>query len=113
MKHLKLGVNDAVSHLNIGHKATVLTFEKLQMIPGSYTLQGCIDLNKKRLSQSFYDNISKNKTRRKKIRSKKFKVQDNDEEKEGKVYEAGGYEYTFEQNLLTFVHKIIYIILVT
>ena len=68
---LKFGVYDAVSNFNIGRKASVLTFEKLNMIPGRYM-----------------DSV---KTRRKILRGKKKKKDDHDIEVEGPSYEAGGY----------------------
>ena len=46
LTQLGLGVYDAVSNLDIGRKASVLLFEKLNMIPGIYTLQGCSIMNK-------------------------------------------------------------------
>ena len=91
LKHLKLGVHDAVSNFNIGRKASVLLYEKLKMIPGVFTIQGCIRLNRKRLSLSHYKNAEKNKLQRKKLRGKKFCKQDGHEETEGKLYEAGGF----------------------
>ena len=41
LTQLELGVYDAVSNFNIGRKASAHLFEKLNMIPGIYTLQGC------------------------------------------------------------------------
>ena len=35
------GIFDAVSNFNIGRKTSVLTFEKLGMLPGRYMLKGC------------------------------------------------------------------------
>ena len=59
LTQLELGVYDAVSNFNIGRKASVLLFEKLNMIPGIYTLQGCSTMNKKRLIFAESDNIKK------------------------------------------------------
>ena len=36
----QLGVYDAVANFNIGRKAIILIFEKLNIIPGKYCLQG-------------------------------------------------------------------------
>ena len=71
LKHLKLGVHDAVSNFNIGQKASVLLYEKLKMIPGVFTIQGCIRLNRNRLSLSQYKNAYKNNLQHKKLRGKK------------------------------------------
>ena len=47
LKQLKLGVYDAVSNFNMGRKASILLFEKLNMIPGVYTIKGCAMLMQK------------------------------------------------------------------
>ena len=62
---LELATYDAVAYFNIGHKATVLIYEKLNMIPGQYTLNGCEDLNRKRLSSVAYKGKEIVKKRRK------------------------------------------------
>ena len=46
---LQFGVYDAVFNFNIGRNASVLTFEKMGMMPGYYMLRGCSMLNKRRL----------------------------------------------------------------
>ena len=51
---LELGVYDAVANFNIGRKAGILTYEKLNMIPGKYSLKGCQSINAKRLFASTY-----------------------------------------------------------
>ena len=62
------------------------------MIPGKYTVQGCSDLNKKRLSLSLYKNTAKAKKKRKGLRGSRYKKDDAHEEKEGKLfYEPGGF----------------------
>ena len=45
---LEFGVYDAVANFNIGRKASVLIFDKLNMIPGVFTLKGCSTLNRKK-----------------------------------------------------------------
>ena len=55
-------------NFNIGKKASVLLFEKLNMIPGIYTLQGCFIMNKKRLIFAEYQNRITSKKQRKVIR---------------------------------------------
>jgi hypothetical protein len=88
---LEFGVYDAVANFNIGRKASILVYESLDIIPGAYTLKGCKNLNYKRLSRSKYRNIAKNKLRRKIICGKKHNKNDKEKEKEGKLYEAGGF----------------------
>ena len=41
LPQLGFGIFDAVSNFNIGRKTSVLTFEKLGMLPGRYMLKGC------------------------------------------------------------------------
>ena len=72
---LQLGVYDAVANFNIGRKASILIFEKLNMIPGKYCLEGCRKINEKRLFASKYGNLEATKKRRK-IRRGKAKNKD-------------------------------------
>ena len=88
---LEFGVYDAVANFNIGRKASVLLFEYLDMIPGKHMLTGCNSLNKKWLENAMYANIDKNKLRRKTLRGKKMNKGDQISQKEGHLYEAGGF----------------------
>ena len=88
---LDLGVYDAVANFNVGRKASILVYEKLNMIPGKYTLRGCQNLNSKRLFASHNDNLESTKKRRKIRRGKAKGKDDKDEEKDGKSYEAGAF----------------------
>ena len=85
-KQLEFGVFDAVANFNIGRKATILIYEKLDMIPGRYTGKGCVAQNRKRLFHASYKSKESSKKRRKIIRGKKKKK---DGDKEGTVYGAG------------------------
>ena len=67
---------------NMGRKATVLTFEKLNAT-GRYTVKGCAELNRKRLKYSASKNQTIIQTRRKVIRGSKNRKEDVDNEKEG------------------------------
>ena len=49
---LELGVCDAVANFNIGKKASVLIYEKMNLIAGKFTLQGCDKISRKRLVAS-------------------------------------------------------------
>ena len=49
---LEFGMYDAVANFNIGKKASVLIYEKMNLIPGKFTLQACDKINRKRLSSS-------------------------------------------------------------
>ena len=46
---LELGLYDAVANFNVGRKASMLIYEKINMIPGKYSLRGCQAINWKRL----------------------------------------------------------------
>ena len=49
IEHLELGAYDAVANFNIGRKASVMILERLNIVPGKYTIRGCIQSNKRRL----------------------------------------------------------------
>ena len=59
------------ANFNIGRNASILTFEKLKMIPGRYTTKGCSLLNKKCLNFPQYKNKSAAQTRRNIINRRK------------------------------------------
>ena len=88
-KQLKFGVYNAIANFNIGRKASVLLYDKLDLIPGRYTVKGCSMKNKKRLFNAGYKNKEVVKTRRKIIRGKKTQKNDKNLGKEGTVYGAG------------------------
>ena len=88
---LKLGVYDAVANFNVGRKASVLIYEKLGIIPGTYTLQGCRKINRKRLFTSKYANLETTKSRRKIRRGTTKARNDQNQQKSGKSYEAGAF----------------------
>ena len=73
----------------MGKKASVLTFEKMNMPPGKYMLYNCEKKNRKRLYFSAYQNKDSSKKRRKILRGQKKKKEDKDEQKEGTLYKAG------------------------
>ena len=60
LTQLELGVFDAVPNFTIGKKASVLIYEKLNLIPGKFTLQGCDKINCKRLFGLKYKEMKKN-----------------------------------------------------
>ena len=88
---LELATFDAVAHFNFGHKATVLIYEKLNMIPGKYTLSGCTDLNRKRISHASYKGKAVVKRRRTLLRGFSKCKQDKDSNKEEVMYAPGGF----------------------
>ena len=88
---LKFGVYDAVAKFNIGMKSSIVVYEKLNMIPGYYTIKGLNDINKIRIKWSIYRGNLRNKLRRQKLRAEKRKKCGKTLEKEGKTYETGGF----------------------
>lgn len=91
MMQLRFGTYDAVSHFNIGRKSSILVYELLGMIPGSYMTEQCHSLNRKRLSFSFRKSSEGARKRRKVLRGKEKSQKDKNEETEGTVYESGAF----------------------
>ena len=87
----EFGVYDSVANFNIGRKASISVFEKLNMLPGRFTLKGCSVQNKKRLFRSQYRNKESSKIRRKVIRGKNKSQDDKNTDKEGTLYAAGSF----------------------
>ena len=91
LTQLELGVYDAVANFNIGKKASVLIYEKMNLIPGKFTLQDCDKINCKRLLASKYKEMDSTKKRRKICRGKAKQKDDKNESKEGQTYKAGAF----------------------
>ncbi|MBY0580425.1 MAG: hypothetical protein K2P53_01900, partial [Rickettsiales bacterium] len=89
--HLKFATYDAIANFNIGRKASVMIYEKLNMIPGKFMIDGCNRENKIRLYQSSYKNKSCVKLRRKTIRGNKKNKTDKEKQKQGTLYAAGSF----------------------
>ena len=83
LKQLEFGVFDAVSNFNIGRKASILIYEKTKIRPGKYMLEGCSNLNKKRLRLSNYKSKDTSKNKRKVLRGMKKQKADKDKDEEG------------------------------
>ena len=91
LTQLELGVYDAVANFNIGKKTSVLIYEKINLIPGKFTLQGFDKINRKRLLASKYKEMDSTKKRRKIRRGKAKQKDDKNESKEGQTYKAGAF----------------------
>ena len=87
----ELVVYDAVANFNIGKRVSVLIYEKMNLIPGTFTLQGCDGINRKRLFASKYKEKESTKKRRKISRGKARQKDDKNESKEGQTYKAGAF----------------------
>ena len=90
-RQLKFGVFDAVANFNIGRKASILIYEKMNIVPGLFTLEGCCRLNEKRLRLANYKGREETKKRRKILRGLKKRRADKDKEIEGVQYNAGAF----------------------
>ena len=84
---LQLG-DYVVANCNIGKKANILIFEKLDMISGKYCLNGRQKLNEKRLSASKYYNLETTKKHRK-IGCGSANTKEDENNDKGECYEAG------------------------
>ena len=82
LTQLELGEYDAVANFNIGKKASLLIYEKMNLIPGMFTLQGCNTINRKRVFTSKYKEMVSTKKRRKIRRGKAKQKDDKNESKE-------------------------------
>ena len=88
---LELGTYEAVANFNIGRKATLLTFQYLDINPGKYTTAGYKTMNSKRLFHPGYKHSRASKERRKAIRGQEKKREDTFMDKEGRSYSPGGF----------------------
>ena len=65
---LSVGVYDAIAHFNYGEKATLDIYRLLNVEPGIYTTESCLQINGIRKLRSLYKMSEKQKKRRKIIR---------------------------------------------
>ena len=61
LTQLELRLFDAVANFSIGKKDSVLIYEKMNLIPGKFTLQDCDKINRKRLFGSKYKEMGSTK----------------------------------------------------
>ena len=73
LTQLQFGAFDAVAHFNICRPASVLVLEKMNFRPGNYLLEGCRQINQKRLHLARNKNTERAKKCRQVIRGKKKK----------------------------------------
>ena len=85
----EIGVNDAVSHFNIGNMATLLIYDKLGLERGYWTEKGCYDNNIDRIKNSNRKSTESNRARRRQLRGIRKCKNVQDKIKEGKLYGAG------------------------
>ena len=84
-------VYDAVANFNIGMKASVLIYEKLNFATGVRMLRGCNKYNIKRVNLANQRITPKNRLRRQVLRAKKMTKSDKLLEREGDLYIPGGF----------------------
>ena len=107
--HLELATYDAAACFNIGRKATILMYEKLEMKPGSYVVHGCAKLNRKRLSRSEYRNKIIVKKRRTVLRGKAKKEKIPNWTKKGLCMAQVFSRLTLVTSLLTMLFETIFL----
>ena len=88
LSQLQLGVFDVISNFNVSRRVSILIYEFMNITPGKYTLLGCNRINKARLRASKYDSSEPIKNQRK-IRCRKAKQKDDNEQKEGETSKGG------------------------
>ena len=88
---LEFGVYDALAQFNIGIKASLLIYEKLNFVTGVYMLKSCKKRNLKRVNLANQRACPKNKLRQKILGAKKMSKNDKLLEKEGHLYVPGGF----------------------
>ena len=71
LTQLQFGAFDAVTHFNICRQSSVLVLEKMNFRPENYLLEGCRQINRKRLYLARYKNTERAKKCRKVICGKK------------------------------------------
>ena len=91
LRQFEIGIYDAVSNFNIGNLSVIKTFEKLDIDPGIYTIQCCLDANKFKLDNSQRQSSIKKKNRRRYIRGIKQTKGDKTKLQEGETYCPGGF----------------------
>ena len=91
LTQVELGVYDAVANFNIVKKVSVLIYEKMNLIPGKFTLQGCDKISRKKLFAPKYKEIDSTQKRRKIRRCKAKQKDDKNKTKEGQTYMAGAF----------------------
>ena len=74
-----------------GMKSTILIYEKLSMIPGSFTIKGCKNRNQKRIRMSLFKASTLAKMARQILQAVRTDKQDKNKEKFWKLYESGGF----------------------
>ena len=86
---MEFGVYDGAVHCNIGMKASVLIYEKLNFIPVVYMLKGFKKRNLKRVNLVNQRASRKNKLRWQILQGKKMSKNDKLLEKEDHIYVPG------------------------
>ena len=89
---LELGVSSAVIEFNDGSCGIIDVYEKLGLVAGRKTAEGCKKKDKLRIEQQSVKSSEKSKKRRKKLRSLRKGYADKEEELEGgKSYSSGAH----------------------
>ena len=86
---LQLGVYDAISHFNIGKKASIEVYQALNIDTGPYMMIFCSALNRRWLYPWRNQKQKRNKRSPQGIALNKKNKEDNDVENEGVTYGTG------------------------
>ena len=90
-KVVELCTASAIAHFNDGASSVARVLERLQICPGKNTHSAIQKHDEKRVNLSTKRCTEKLKKRRKQLRAIRKGLWDMEKEKEGKMYEAGGY----------------------
>lgn len=88
---LEFGVYDAVAHFNMGSRAAACIMQELDLEPGYFFEEGNKKADEVRSGKANHREKAEVKKRRKVLRGQKKNKEDKSEQKEGKIYEAGGF----------------------
>ncbi|XP_028414795.1 uncharacterized protein LOC114537882 [Dendronephthya gigantea] len=86
---LHLGVYDAVSHFNIGARASIKIFERMNISSGDHCLAQCSTADKQRIQSAERKSEEEVKKRRRLVRAKRKSKGDKQKQAEGLTYACG------------------------
>jgi hypothetical protein len=88
---LEFGVYDAVAHFNMGSRPATCIMQELDLEPGCFFEEGKNNADEVQIGKAEHREKAEVKKQRKVLRGQKKKKEDKSEQKEGKIYEAGGF----------------------
>ena len=88
---LELGVNDAVSHFNIGSQAALDILANTGIEPGAFCIEEMRNNDKLRVNKAVYKERDTSKRKRKLLRARRKQKGDQAKQNEGEVYAPGSF----------------------